>query len=352
MSNHSLKRGNIMKKIKKPLVPIVILVIVLSIFSWYYFKIKIYSNKYSTGIIEADEIKIYSEVSGKITEIFKDENDNVKKDDALLKIDDTYYKLQLNQAEANVKAIEYKLQEAKAGSRNEQIEQAKNTANQIKALLEGAEKNLEFAEKDLNRAEELYNNQLISQSQFEQAQNKYYAAKSQYDAYKSQYQAALNQVKLLEEGSTSYTIKNLEATLEQAKVSQELANLNLQKTRVISPVNGIINKKLVNIGELVNPGTPLFSIIDLNNLWIKIYVPEKDLSKIKLGQKVKIKADPFNDKEFEGEIVYISNKAEFTPKNIQVKEDRLNIVFEVKIKIYDNEKLLKPGMYAEVSLGG
>jgi len=339
-------------KPKKPIIPVIILIILIVTLSWFYFKNKRDSNNYSTGIIEADEIKIYSEVSGKITEILKNENDSIKKDDILLTIDDSYYKLQLNQAEANVKAIEYKLEEAKAGSRNEQIEQAENTANQIKALLNGAEKNLEFAENDLKRAEELYNNELISQSQFEQAQNRYYTAKSQYEAYKSQYQASLNQLQLLKEGSTSYTIKNLEATLEQAKALRDIANLNLQKTKVISPVDGIINKKLVNIGELVNPGTPLFSIIDFNNLWIKIYVPEKDLSKIRLGQKVKIKADPFKDKVFNGEIVYISNKAEFTPKNIQVREDRLNIVFEVKIKIYDNEKLLRPGMYAEVSLGG
>lgn len=119
---------------------------------------------------------------------------------------------------------------------------------------------------------------------------------------------------------------------------------------VLSPINGTIVKKFVEKGEIVSPGTPLFKLANTDTMEMKVYIPETELGKIKLGQEVTIRTDSYPNKEYKGKVVFISNEAEFTPKNIQTKDERVTLVFAVKLKLPNLNEELKAGMPAEAKI--
>lgn len=134
--------------------------------------------------------------------------------------------------------------------------------------------------------------------------------------------------------------KSLEASLESKKES-------IKNFYIISPSDGYISEKFIKEGETVIPGAPLVEVIDPSKLYLNIYIPEDVLPIISLNQDIKIKIDAFPEKHFNGKVVFISGEAEFTPKNIQTKEDRTLLVYRVKIKIENPEGLIKPGIYGD-----
>lgn len=147
------------------------------------------------------------------------------------------------------------------------------------------------------------------------------------------------------------TNKNLlektKSQLEAASVNRELAEQQLSYTKLISPINGVILSSYKEAGELVDAGMPVFVIGDTSKLWLRAYLPETRSSDIKLGQKMYIKVDSMPDKKFEGRVSFISDKAEFAPKQIQTAEERVKLVYKVKIEVTDKEGLLKPGIPAD-----
>jgi HlyD family secretion protein len=119
---------------------------------------------------------------------------------------------------------------------------------------------------------------------------------------------------------------------------------------IISPIDGFVVKKFVEKGETVNQSTSLFKISDLSTVDLIIYVSEEEMGSVKLGQKADVKVDAFKEKVFEGKVIYISPEAEFTPKNIQTKDERTKLVFAVKIKIKNPDFELKSGMPADATV--
>lgn len=177
-----------------------------------------------------------------------------------------------------------------------------------KTQKEAAEILLANAERNFKRAEELFKTNAISKQQFEQAQANFLSAKANY---------------------------------EQAKIFYE-------DTEPQAPWDGVILKRYVEEGELVSANTPLFTLGDLKEAKVTIYVSLKELGKIKPAHKVKVKIDSFKNKIYEGKITYISDKAEFTPKNIQTKDERVKQVFAVEATLPNENYELKPGMPCDV----
>ena len=151
------------------------------------------------------------------------------------------------------------------------------------------------------------------------------------DRIKASYEAIKNQI-----DSAIAKVKEIEATLKD--------------TNIYAPSKGTIINRLAEEGELVGVGAPIALLIDLSDIYIKIYIPEKDIGKIRLGNPARIYADAFPDKFFEGSITEISQKAEFTPKEVHMKEERTKLVFGVKVGIENPEGYLKPGMPADVKI--
>lgn len=141
-------------------------------------------------------------------------------------------------------------------------------------------------------------------------------------------------------------VNKAQAQLDAASANRELADYQLEYTKLVSPIDGVILAAYKEEGEVVQAGSTIFSIGDINKLWLRAYLPETKMDKIKVGQKMIIKVDSLPNEKFEGKVTFISDTAEFTPKQIYTTEERVKLVYRVKIEIIDTLGLLKPGFPA------
>lgn len=139
-------------------------------------------------------------------------------------------------------------------------------------------------------------------------------------------------------------------SLAQAQAAFNLAEVNLRKVTLTAPMAGIVISRPIEVGEVVAAGTTIFVIANLDRVSLVVYIPETDLGKIKLGKEAKIIVDSFPDRTFSGMVNHISSEAEFTPANIQTKEQRVNLVFAITISIKNKDHALKPGMPADAQI--
>lgn len=276
----------------------------------------------ASGTIEGTEVNIGSEVAGKVRAVRVSEGARVSKGDTLVIIDDADYQLQLRQAEANAAAVDAQYRQALEGFRKEDILQAEAT--------------FKAAEKDYLRMKELLAAQTITQKQYDDAYTRYVSAQQTYEK--------------LTRGLRKSEIDVARARSEQAAAQAELLRKKVRDCHILAPSEGIVSLKAVEPGELVTPGTNVLRITYLDRVKLTIYVNEQQLGNVKLGQKAEVRIDSQPDRIFEGKVVYISPNAEFTPKNIQTKEERTKIVFGVKIEIENRDGVLKPGLPADAKL--
>lgn len=302
----------------------------------------------ASGTIEAKEIYVGAEVGGKVVSLSVAEGDSVKVGQEIAQIDDTIIKWQVTQAEAGAKAAEARLGETQKGSRVEQIRQAESSAAQMEALKQGANVALAAAQDDYDRIKELLDQGAATEQQYNGAKAKLDAAQSQYEAAVSQHRVALEQVKLVKAGATSETISAAQEVFNQAVASWETYKAQWEKTKILAPAEGIITEKVVDTGETINIGSTVAVVTNLRDLWVEVFIAETDLGKVKLEDKALVQVDAFPEQQFAGKVIYISHEAEFTPKNVQTKEERTNMVFKVKIALDNEEGKLKPGMPADV----
>ncbi|MEG8946526.1 HlyD family secretion protein [Rosettibacter firmus] len=288
-----------------------------------------------SGTIEATEVTLSSQVAGKVIKILKDEGDKIFAGDTILIIDQESLLLQLKQAIANRDIAKAQYELLLKGARKEDIKQAEESLKQ-------AEANFILAKNDRDRMESLYQTNSINKRQYEEAITRYEIALAQLNSAKELYNKIKNYARPEE-------IAQAKANYERASASVEMIEKNIRDCYVISPINGFIVKKFVEVGENVSMMSSLVKISDLSEVKLSIYVSETDLGKVKLGQKAEIRVDSF-DKVFNGTVIYISPEAEFTPKNIQTKEERTKLVFEVKIKIQNPDFELKAGMPADAKI--
>jgi len=303
-----------------------------------------------SGTIEADEYRIVSQVTGQLVQVLAEEGDVVNPDQLVAKVDSREASLLLEQSEAFLDSLQAQLSDLKAGSRTEQLRQAEANLKGAEAQQREAEQNLSLHKENLASIQELYNASGATQQQLDQAQTLVDTAKSRLDGAKASHEGALAQLKLLQEGATSNAIKAFEASIRQAEGARDLARLRLERTSLKAIRGGTVISINAQPGELVNTGTALLTMADLSNLWVKIYLPEDQLNLATLGKKVKVRVDTYPDKEFTGEIIHIASRAEFTPRNVQTREERTNLVFAVKVKLLEGSGELKPGMPADVYL--
>jgi HlyD family secretion protein len=187
--------------------------------------------------------------------------------------------------------------------------------NQSKASVRNAEAQYDKAERDHERYALLYRDGVI--------------ASQQMDAAKTSYDVAVSQLQLF-------------------RASLRTAEVRLKDSVMFAPLTGVVLRKNVEVGETVGAGTIRLTIGDLDTPWVKVYVKEDELGAVKLGQKADVMVDSFPNKRYEGIVTYISSDAEFTPKNVQTREERVKLVFGVKISVQNQNNELKPGMPADV----
>jgi len=289
-----------------------------------------------SGNVEVTEINMGFKTPGRVIRLFVEEGQKVNKEDKLASLDSAELESQLRQNKAYLSETVARLEELQAGSRPQEIEQAR-------ANVSYADAELNKAKKDYDRAKVLYNNGAISAQQMDSAQKIY-------DSAVSQNQRALEAFSLVKEGPRKEVIKAAADRVRQAKASVNTAEERLKDSVIYAPVSGVILRKNRELGETVSAGTPVYTIGDLENPWIKVYVKEDKLGLVKLGQKAEVTTDTYPGKKYEGTVTYISSEAEFTPKNVQTQEERVKLVFGIKVSVKNLHDELKPGMPADVRI--
>lgn len=280
------------------------------------------------GVVDCQTVVLSSKVQADILEILKEEGSKIEAGDTIMILKSDYIQYQLKIAEANVIAAQAAYELTLKGAREEDIRLAEENLKQAEAVYEQAKT-------DFNRFEYLLKNNAISEKQAEEARLRFKVAETQYAA-------ALEQFRKIKNIARPEEVKTAYSNLVKAKANAEIIRQNLKDCYVTSPISGFLQKLYVQVGELAAPMSKLCKIADLDNLKIYIYLTETDLAKLKLRQKAK--AITNYGKEFAGIISFISNEAQFTPKNILTKDEKQNLVYETIVSVKNQNYELKIGM--------
>ncbi|WAC39135.1 HlyD family secretion protein [Pedobacter sp. SL55] len=299
--------------------------------------------------IDGDISPVIARVSGYVKDINFEENTEVKQGDVLVTLDDSDYQIKLEQAKASQSG-------ANAGvgvSQAQIIATSANTAT-AKANIEAARVKLDLAKKDYDRYENLVKDGSITRQAFDQAKAQKETAQAAYDAAVDQYHAAVKQV-----GTTQSQLNVSNSGVTQRQAEVDFAKLQLSYTQIKAPTTGIVGKKSVQKGQLVQAGQSLFSIVNDNSIYVTANFKETQLEKIHAGQKVKIDVDAYPDQEIEGEVYNFSpitgaKGSLLPPDNATGNFVKVIQRVPVKIKIINKDKTilekLRPGMSVKVSV--
>ena len=285
----------------------------------------------ASGVFEADEVIVSSEVGGKILAFKPDEGTRLSAGDSVVVIDATNIRLQKEQVEASIDALS-----AKTTDVGPQVQL-------LRDQLEVQETQMANLEREQQRFEKLVKADAATGKQLDDIN-------SQIDQLKKQMDVTRQQIKVQ---LTITGTQNRGVLSEKEPLGKRVAQLDdqLKRSVVVNPVNGTVLTKYAEAGEVTSPGKALYKIADLDMLRLKAYLTGDQLATVKLGQTVKVEVDDGKGsfRNYEGKVTWISDKAEFTPKTIQTKDERANLVYAVKIDV-KNDGFLKIGMYGEVRL--
>lgn len=313
---------------------LILAVIVLFVSAGYKLYLQKENEKIYTGTIEVTKTDITPKVSGYLEKINFSEGDTVEKNVQVAKIDDKDYQLQLHHDESALSGAEAVLRDLQRGARQQELDQAQ-------AQAEAAESSYAKANRDWLRYQSLYSSGAISKQQYDEAQNASTVAQKQLDA-------SLASLDLLKSGTREDQITAQEQEVKRCRYLVEQSRNNVAYTDLRSPVTGVVLTKSYEEGEFVAAGTAVMTIADMSDCWVKIYVPSEMLGRISYGQQVAVKIDAYPETDFMGQIEEISDQAEYTPRQSITARERANLVFAVKIKLLNDEKIFKPGMIADV----
>ncbi len=339
-----------------------------------------------SGTIEATQVDVAPKVAGRITRIAVREGDTVTVNQVVAELDTAELDAQVAQAQAAVAAIqarvpqaeesvqiqiavvETQLQQARA-----QVESATGGRRVVEANLHAAEASLQAteatlarAEADRARTEQLFREGAVSAQQIDLARTAVAtataqrdAARAQRDAVRMQQQAAdaaIQQAQaalaVAQANRRMVSVRQFDASAARAQVEQAKAALSLALTArghatLRAPIAGVILSKSVEVGDLVGVGAPVLTVGDLSRVFLRVFVAESDLGKVKLRQPVEVRVDAFPRRVFMGAVSEISNRAEYTPGNVQTREERVKLVFAVKVAVPNPDGFLKPGLPAD-----
>lgn len=286
----------------------------------------------ASGTIEAVEVNVASKVNGQVMEIHAWEGSHAEEGDVLAVIDSSPFEIQLRQAEAGAALADAQLRLLQKGARPEDIRQAEEALRQTDI-------GLKLAQEDFNRMIHLYRQGSVPLKQREDAEARYKVAETQY-------KSAIENLGKLKQLVRPEEIKAAEARLAQASAGVDLLKKTISDCTIKAPVRGIVARKAAERGEFLPTGGILLTLSNLEEVDLMIYVTGAELGRIKPGQSAEIHVDS-HPEVFYGSVVFISSEAEFTPKNIQTREERVKLVYGVKIKIRNPEFILKSGMPAD-----
>jgi len=341
-----------------------------------------------SGNIEVTDAQLGFKIPGMVVERKVDEGELVKQGELIARLESTDLAQEVELRQSEVNAAQATLNELLAGSRPEEIKEAEAAAEHAKAHVdemlagsrpqeiasakaevESAQAEMRNYQLEFNRQKKLFDQGVASEEAYKSARTNLDVARAklretqeklklvqegprreEIGRAKADLRQAQERLTLVRKGPRHETIDQARARLEQAKATLRLAQTKLGYATLVSPMPGVVLSKNIEPGEFVSPGTPIVTIGNLQDIWLRGYINETDLGRVKLGQQVNVWVDTFPDKVYEGTVTFIASKAEFTPKNVQTQKERVKLVYRVKVSIDNQEMELKPGMPADADI--
>lgn len=289
-----------------------------------------------TGIIEATEVKVPALQSGTLLKLEVEEGENVEKGEVLARIDDEILRLRLQQAESREKQAQAQLELLIEGPHAQDLRQAM-------ANLEQAEEQVSLAKKEWERIETLYNEGTATKQQYE-------SAEANLKISQARREAALAGFEKLKHLARPQEVLASKEAVNQAAREVDILKRQIKDCSIESPIDGMVTEMVYEEGEMVQAGRAVMMVRKMEDAYVTVYLPEPVLAKISVGEEAEVYVDGYPERSFPGRVSYINQEAEFTPKNVQTKEQRVKLVFAVKIEVQNEEHILKPGMPADVVL--
>jgi HlyD family secretion protein len=291
----------------------------------------------ASGMVEATEAQLGFKIAGRIDRILVREGDRVTAGAELARLGGVEMEARRAEAAAGVAAARAALAELEAGSRREEVAQAA-------AARSAAAERVKDAARDRDRAADLLAKGAVSQEAFDKASMALALAE------RADEQAA-EALRMVRAGPRPERIAAQRAQLAQAEAALRAIEADVENLRLTSAFDGVVSVRHAEPGEVVTPGMPVLTVLDLEDRWVRIYIREDRMGAVQRGQQATITADTFRDQTYAGEVVFIASEAEFTPKTVQTSDERVKLVYALKIRITgDPGHELKPGLPADVRL--
>lgn len=376
---------------KKKLLILLAVLVVAAVASYRFIRSKYQTDPTAirvSGNIEVTDVEVSFKIPGRVEERAVSEGETVKAGQLVARLDrnELMQEVALRRAEAG--AAQAALAELLAGSRPEEIRESEAAVRKAqawldeqvagsrpqdiaahKATVERAKAEVDRLDAEYTRQTTLYKNDVISTREYEATQSAREVAKAQFreDQERAnlviegprkeqieQAHASLKQAQerlaLVTKGPRQETIDQARARLEQIKQALAVAETRLGYTTIVAPIGGVVLSENLEAGMYAAPGTPVVTVGDLVNLWLRAYIGETDLGRVKVGQRVRVTTDTYPGKHYEGQVSFIASQAEFTPKNVQTEKERVKLVYRIKIDIQNPGMELKPGMPADAEV--
>jgi HlyD family secretion protein len=303
----------------------------------------------ASGHVEATETRLAPDAGGRILTFDLEEGDRVEAGQQILTLDRRDADLSLDGARAEEAQADAQLRLLLAGSRPEEIRQAESQVAAARADLSAARAELVSAEQDLERFEALLTTNSGSRKQRDDAATRRGVSADRVTAAESRVRSAEEALNRLKAGARQQEIDAARARLAASRVRIASLEKAIADTTLVSPVSGIVTEKLVEVGEIIAPRTPVAVLTDLDRAWADVFVPEPAIPRLRLGQEARLFTDA-GGAPLTGTVSYVSPKAEFTPRNVQTADERSRLVYRVRVAVDNREGVLKLGMPVDAEL--
>jgi HlyD family secretion protein len=302
----------------------------------------------ASGYVEATEVRVAAEVGGRLLEVKLAEGDRVAAGDLVARVDTADAELSLRRVEAERAQAQAQLALLRAGSRSEDIRQAQSQAQAAQADIKAAQADADAAAADVERFENLLRANAGSVKQRDDAVTRRDVAQARVRGTQDRAQAAADALARVRAGARPQEIAAADARVAALDAQIATVRKTLDDAVVKSPTGGVVTSKILHAGEMAAPRAPIVVVTDLDHAWANVYVDERLVPQLKIGQAVALVTDA--GQRLNGTITFISPKAEFTPRNVQTAEERSKLVYRIKVTADNREGVLKPGMPVEAEL--
>lgn len=300
-----------------------------------------------SGNIEVTEVRMSFRIPGQLAFRAVDEGETVQAGQVLARLHDRDQHLVVSRAQANLLLARAVLAELEAGSRPQEIEIARAELERAEAEARSVAIQLRQAEADYHRYAALVENGGVSRTMYEEYKARYETSVNTWQGAQARIKSAEELLDLRLTGPRQEQIDQARAQVTAAETALNQANQQVFYTELISPLNAVVLSTSAEIGEYLNSSSPVVTIGDLERPWLRAYINEPHLGKVKLNQQVRVTTDSYPDKIYSGRISFISSQVEFTPKSVQTFEERVKLMYRIKIALDNPDAELKPGMPAD-----